>query len=102
MSNLDPQVSSPPLGRPLTYDEYMERPSHSFTDDPWNFDPFAANYNSGMNTYAMKYNYDPLGEKFLKMVDLLLLRTHMLKEGISCKALLEQQVVLTEIKNTYE
>jgi len=61
-SNVDPQVSSPPLGRPLTYDEYMKRPSHSFTDDPWNFDPFAANYNSGMNTFAMKYNYDPLGE----------------------------------------
>ena len=61
-SNVDPQINSPPLGRPLNYDEYMERPSHSFTDDPWNFDPFAANYNSGMNTYAMKYNYDPLGE----------------------------------------
>ena len=37
-SNVAP-VNSPPLGRPLGFDEYMKRPSHSFTDDPWNFDP---------------------------------------------------------------
>lgn len=36
-SNLDPLVDSPPLGRPLSYDEYMERPSHSFTNDPWKY-----------------------------------------------------------------
>ena len=29
-SNLDPLVDSPSLGRPLSYDEYMERPSHSY------------------------------------------------------------------------
>lgn len=60
-SNLSP-AQSPALGRPLSYDEYMARPSHSYTDDPWNFDPFANQMNQGLHTSALRYNYDPLGK----------------------------------------
>ncbi|CAL8143345.1 unnamed protein product [Orchesella dallaii] len=59
-SNLSP-AESPSLGRPLGYEEYMARPSHSYTDDPWNFDPFANQMNEGLHTHALRYNYDPLG-----------------------------------------
>lgn len=60
-SNMAP-AQSPSLGRPLSYEEYMARPSHSYTDDPWNFDPFANQMNQGLHTSALRYNYDPLGK----------------------------------------
>lgn len=63
-SNLEAVKTSPALGRPLGFDEYMARPSHSYVNDPWNFDPFANSMNQGLNTHALKYNYDPLGELF--------------------------------------
>ncbi|ODM92185.1 hypothetical protein Ocin01_14494 [Orchesella cincta] len=59
-SNLSP-AHSPALGRPLGYEEYMASPSHSYTDDPWNFDPFANQMNQGLHTGSLRYNYDPLG-----------------------------------------
>jgi hypothetical protein len=67
-SNLDPVKTSPALGRPLGFEEYMARPSHSYVNDPWNFDPFANQMNQGLNTHALKYNYDPLGNQNTIMI----------------------------------
>ena len=49
------------LGRPLSYEEYMESNSKSYMKDPWNFDPLMRKSNQYSKVNNMRYNYDPLG-----------------------------------------
>ncbi|XP_021946288.1 GATA zinc finger domain-containing protein 14 [Folsomia candida] len=78
-TNLEPVKTSPALGRPLGFDEYMQRPSNSFVNDPWNFDPFANQMNAGLHTSGLKYNYDPLGTNNDNNIDM----SHLNPEKLS-------------------